>query len=98
MATKKQGITVRFDEGEMQELANLAERYRVSSATILRWALRAMGNHVERNEGRLVLPLDFGDAAVEKPAKRPVKRSSAPGQAAASPVKAAKKPAKKRGR
>ena len=98
MANEKQGITVRFDEGEMQELANLAERYRVSSATILRWALRALGNHVERNEGRLVLPLDFGDAAVEKPAKRPVKRSSAPGQAAASPVKAAKKPAKKRGR
>jgi hypothetical protein len=98
MATEKQGITVRFDEGEMQELGGLAERYRVSSATILRWALRALGNHVERNEGRLVLPLDFGDAAVEKPAKKTGKRSTAAVQAAAPPVKAAKKAAKKRGR
>jgi hypothetical protein len=91
MATEKQGITVRFDEGEMQELGGLAERYRVSSATILRWALRALGNHVERNEGRLVLPLDFGDAAVEKPAKKQSKRSASAGQAVAPPVKAAKK-------
>ena len=98
MATEKQGITVRFDEGEMQELGSLAERYRVSSATILRWALRTLGNHVERNEGRLVLPLDFGDTAVEKPAKKPSKRSAAAGQAEAPPVKAAKKAAKKRRR
>ena len=82
----------------MQELGSLAERYRVSSATILRWALRALGNHVERNEGRLVLPLDFGDTAVEKPAKKPSKRSAAAGQAEAPPVKAAKKAAKKRRR
>lgn len=91
MATEKQGITVRFDEGEMQELAGLAERYRVSSATIIRWALRALGSHVERNEGRLVLPLDFGDTAEEKPAKKPGKRSAAAGRAEAPPAKAAKK-------
>jgi hypothetical protein len=94
MATEKQGITVRFDEGEMQELGSLAERYQVSSATIIRWALRALGNHVERNEGRLVLPLDFGDAAVEKPAKKPGKRSAAAGRAEAAPVKATKKRAR----
>jgi hypothetical protein len=95
MATEKQGITVRFDEGEMQELGSLAERYRVSSATILRWALRALGNHVERNEGRLVLPLDFGDAAVDtatdKPAKKQVKRSAPSGRSEVPPAKAAKK-------
>jgi len=91
MATEKQGITVRFDEGEMQELGGLAERYRVSSATILRWALRALGNHVERNEGRLVLPLELGDTAVDKAAKKPVKRSAPSGRAEAPPVKAAKK-------
>ena len=75
----------------MQELGGLAERYRVSSSTILRWALRALGNHVERNEGRLVLPLDFGDTAVDKAAKKPGRRSTATGQAEAPPVKAAKK-------
>ena len=91
MAIDKQGITVRFDEGEMQELGGLAERYRVSSATILRWALRALGNHVERNEGRLVLPLELGDTVVEKAAKKPVKRSTAAARPKAPPVKAAKK-------
>jgi hypothetical protein len=91
MATEKQGITVRFDEGEMQELGSLAERYQVSSATIIRWALRALGNHVERNEGRLVLPLELGDTVLEKVAKKPVKRSTAAGRAEAPPVKAAKK-------
>ena len=91
MATEKQGITVRFDEGEMQELGGLAERYQVSSATIIRWALRALGNHVERNEGRLVLPLELGDTVVEKAAKKPVKRSTAAGRAEAPPAKAAKK-------
>lgn len=91
MATDKQGITVRFDEGEMQELGSLAERYRVSSATIIRWALRALGNHVERNEGRLVLPLELGDTAVDKAAKKPVKRSTTTGRAEAPSGKAAKK-------
>jgi hypothetical protein len=91
MATEKQGITVRFDEGEMQELGSLAERYHVSSATIIRWALRALGNHVERNQGRLVLPLDFGDAALAKATKKPVKRSAAVVRTEAPPVKAAKK-------
>jgi hypothetical protein len=62
MSAEKKGITVRFDALEMQELDELAERYRVSSATIIRWALRALGNHVQRNEGRLVLPLELGDA------------------------------------
>jgi hypothetical protein len=91
MATEKQGITVRFDEGEMQELGSLAERYQVSSATIIRWALRALGNHVERNEGRLVLPLELGDTVVEKAAKKPVKRSTAAARPEAPSVKAAKK-------
>ncbi len=91
MATDKQGITVRFDEGEMRELGSLAERYRVSSATIIRWALRALGNHVERNEGRLVLPLELGDTAVDNVAKKPVKRSTTTGRAEAPSGKAGKK-------
>jgi len=60
MTIGKKGITVRFDEGEVQQLGSLAERHRVSSATILRWALRALADHVERNDGRLVLPLELG--------------------------------------
>jgi predicted transcriptional regulator len=66
MATEKNGITVRFDESEMGELDALADRYRVSSATIIRWALRALADHVERNEGRLVLPFELGEEAAVK--------------------------------
>ena len=61
MSAEKKGITVRFDAHELRELDELAARYRVSSATIIRWALRALANHVERNDGRLVLPLELGD-------------------------------------
>lgn len=60
MATDKKGITVRLEEDELKALDTLAQRYRVSSATIMRWALRALADHVERNDGRLVLPLELG--------------------------------------
>jgi predicted transcriptional regulator len=66
MDAEKKGITVRFDESELRELDTLADRYRVSSATIIRWALRALANHVERNEGRLVLPFELGEEAASK--------------------------------
>jgi hypothetical protein len=46
---------------------------------------------VERNEGRLVLPLELGDTVVDKAAKKPVKRSTGATQAEAPPVKVAKK-------
>jgi len=66
---------VRFEESEMQTLDGLADRYRVSSATVIRWALRALANHVERNNGRLILPLELDDQAVPKAAKIAKKRS-----------------------
>lgn len=75
MSEGKKGITVRFEESEMQVLDGLADRYRVSSATVIRWALRALANHVERNNGRLVLPLELDDQAVPKAAKIAKKRS-----------------------
>ncbi len=76
MATQKKGITVRFEESEMQELDALADRYRVSSATIIRWSLRALANHVERNEGRLVLPLELGDEGLVKPKSAPAQKDA----------------------
>jgi predicted transcriptional regulator len=66
MAVVKKGITVRFDESELRELDTLADLYRASSATIIRWALRALAHHVERNEGRLVLPFELGEEATAK--------------------------------
>jgi hypothetical protein len=77
----------------MQELDALADRYRVSSATIIRWSLRALANHVQRNEGRLVLPLELGDEGL-------VKSESLKNQRNAKPVRPAVRgggAAKKRG-
>ncbi len=93
MATEKKGITVRFEMSEMEELDALSDRYRVSSATIIRWALRALANHVERNDGRLVLPLELGDEAAVKAKKAPPAKVAEP----ARPLSRASRPPKKRG-
>ena len=55
----KKGITVRFEDHEMAKLEQLAARYHVSSATILRWSLQALAEYVEINGGKIILPLDF---------------------------------------
>ena len=55
----RKGITVRFEDDEMEKLEELAKRFHVSSATIIRWSLKALADYVEINQGRIVLPLDF---------------------------------------
>lgn len=50
---------MRFEDDEMQMLEDLAARYHVSSATIIRWSLKALADYVEINGGRIILPLDF---------------------------------------
>jgi hypothetical protein len=45
----------------MAQLEELARRYQVSSATILRWALRVLAEYVRIKGGKLVLPLDFSE-------------------------------------
>lgn len=89
MSSEKKGITVRFEEEEMRELDELSDRYRVSSATIIRWALRALSNHVERNDGRLVLPLQLGDEPAAKPLTAKARKKASSGRQGS--------PAKKRG-
>ncbi|TAF23028.1 MAG: hypothetical protein EAZ71_13405 [Verrucomicrobia bacterium] len=59
---------------ELQVLDGLEDRYQVSSATVIRWALRALANHMERNNGRLILPLKLDDQEVPKAAKTSKKR------------------------
>jgi hypothetical protein len=43
----------------MQQLNGLAERYRVTSATVIRWSLRGLVEYVRMNDGRIALPVDF---------------------------------------
>jgi hypothetical protein len=61
MSATKKGITVRFEDSEMEQLEALAARYHVSSATIIRWALQALTDYVTANGGRITLPLDFSE-------------------------------------
>lgn len=92
MASGKTGITVRFENQEMQVLDGLAERYRVTSATIIRWALRGLADHVERNGGRLMLPLQLGKDADVQTVRQGTEKAT---QARPSKTKAAKKPKKR---
>ena len=57
MATLKKGITIRFEDEEMAQLEEVAARYHVSSATIIRWALKALLDYVEANDGKITLPM-----------------------------------------
>lgn len=59
MASEKKGITVRFEDDEMERIALLAKRYNVNPTTIIRWAIIALYDYVEANGGKITLPLDF---------------------------------------
>lgn len=61
MPTNKQGITVRFEDDEMKAIDEMAKRFRVSSATVIRWAIQALNEYVQKNHGRITLPLDFSE-------------------------------------
>lgn len=45
----------------MKAIDDLAKRFRVSSATIIRWAIQALNEYVQQNQGRITLPLDFSE-------------------------------------
>ena len=57
MATLKKGITIRFEDEEMAQLEEVAARYHVSAVTIIRWALKALHEYVEANDGKITLPM-----------------------------------------
>ncbi len=63
----KKGITVRFENHEMEQLEKLASRYKVTSAVVIRWALAALVEYVNRNNGKIALPLDFSQMPVSPP-------------------------------
>lgn len=61
MPSDKKPIAVRLDDETRQAVEELAEKYRVSSATIGIWALEALLEYVRMNNGKVVLPLSFED-------------------------------------
>lgn len=67
--------SIRFTAAQMEQLEELANRYSVDVATVVRWSVDALIQHVERHGGRLHLPVNFDEAweqknlAAEDPAK-----------------------------
>ncbi|MDC0088134.1 hypothetical protein OAI07_01185 [Akkermansiaceae bacterium] len=72
MPSNKKGITVRFSEDEMEQLDALAVSYGVSSATVIRWALKALVEYVEMNNGKITLPLDFTEIMKQSASVNPL--------------------------
>lgn len=68
MGNDTHNITVRLTEQEFTELKTLSERYRVSRATVVQWAIEALEEHIRRNKGKVALPLDFRDIISQEPA------------------------------
>lgn len=52
-------FTLRIPNDQIGKIKDLAERYKVTDAQIIRWGLDALFQYVERHGGRLHLPIDF---------------------------------------
>lgn len=86
MPSDKKGITVRFEDEEMDRISELAKRYNVNVTTVIRWAINALYDYVQANGGKITLPLDFSKiyevlearggemVAARKPVKYPTGR------------------------
>lgn len=72
-------LTIRIKPEEYRELQNLTERYKVSQATVVRWAIDALNDYIEKNNGRVTLPVDFTEILNASPAQSLVAEPS-PGE------------------
>ena len=61
MAKHTKNLTIRLDESEFDQLQLLTSRYKVSQANVIRWAIEALGEYVQRNDNKVTLPIDFDD-------------------------------------
>jgi len=57
----KSNIGVRFNAEQLADLKQIADANGVEVAQLIRWAVDALIRHVDRNHGRLILPLDFSE-------------------------------------
>ena len=53
--------SIRFDAPQADELERIAKANEVDFSQLVRWAAAALIRHVERHDGRLILPLDFSE-------------------------------------
>ena len=60
----------RFKEGQREKLEKIAADNGVEVSQLIRWAVDALIAHVERNGGRLLLPVDFSETFEVKTVQR----------------------------
>ena len=56
---KKTALSLRLDPPQLERLQELATRYKVTDANIIRWALDALSDYVAQHRGHCMLPIDF---------------------------------------
>lgn len=69
MPSDKKPIAVRLPEEVRAQVKKLAEEYSVSEATIGIWAFKALLDYIKKNNGRVILPIDFNDVIKDSPVK-----------------------------
>ncbi|MDD5349811.1 MAG: hypothetical protein PHQ12_06335 [Chthoniobacteraceae bacterium] len=52
-------LNVRFTEAQLSALREIGQKNSVNVSHLVRWAVDGLIRHVERNDGRLVLPIDY---------------------------------------
>ena len=52
---------VRLTDEQRDALAKIAAKNKCDVSDLIRWAVDALIEHVERNGGRLMLPIDFSE-------------------------------------
>jgi predicted site-specific integrase-resolvase len=54
-------LNVRFTEAQLTALREIGQKNGVNVSHLVRWAVDGLIRHVERNEGRLVLPIEYAE-------------------------------------
>ncbi len=52
-------LTIRVSDEQIAELRDIAKKNGVNVSQLVRWSVEALIRQVDRNKGRLVLPVDF---------------------------------------
>ncbi|HEV7401481.1 MAG TPA: CopG family transcriptional regulator [Chthoniobacteraceae bacterium] len=56
--------SVRLDPGQKEQLEAIAKKNGVDPAQLIRWAIDELVKYAEKNGGRILLPIDFGEKLV----------------------------------
>jgi Ribbon-helix-helix protein, copG family len=59
MTTKKTTLSIRLDDEQLDKVKEIAAKFRVGEADVIRWAIDALVEYVAHHDGHLHLPIQF---------------------------------------